>query len=312
MRRISVALDGSAFAESALPFVITLAQVPTPCAVDLVGVHVPVPPPVRPLSSAALSETREQLLLEARRRHDLETYLNDAARRLSVALPHASINQTIRHGSAAEELTDHLVHSATDIAVLTTHGRGGWDRLWFGSVTHTLVDRGVCPVLAVRPAPVPRDYSTLIAAPLKTALLAVDEVTDATAALPTVAALLGQTLDLVRLLHVTPAPPRAMGRLLDGDRLDAMTERAAHEAAQLLSLAAQQWSGRADRVTAVVREGADPAETILGYLEAEGAHLLALITSPPSVIKRLFFDSVAEQLLQRAPVPLLFVPRTPA
>ena len=43
MRRLLVPLDGSAFAESALPYAVTVAQGPTPCAIDLVGVDVPEP-----------------------------------------------------------------------------------------------------------------------------------------------------------------------------------------------------------------------------------------------------------------------------
>lgn len=60
MRRLLVPLDGSAFAESALPYAVTVAQGPTPCAIDLVGVDVP-----EPLVSEGLAYSIMDAMLEA-------------------------------------------------------------------------------------------------------------------------------------------------------------------------------------------------------------------------------------------------------
>ena len=309
MHHITVPLDGSAFAESALPYVITLAQGPGPCAIDIVGVHVPALPVPRALMSGALEESKDHQARESLRVRELEQYLDETARRLGDALPDRPITCTVRHGPAADELSAHVVNVGTSVTVLTTHGRGGWDRLWFGSVTLDLIRRTGCPVLAVRPAPVPRDYSTLIAAPLNTAVIAIDDTAAAATGLRAVTSLLDHTLDVVRLLHVSPAPTRTLGRVLENDIPEAIAQRAAREAAHLLSMTMASWGDRGYRLASIVREGADAADATVSYLESEGAHLLTLITADPSGLKRLLFGSVTEQLLQRAPVPLLLVPR---
>ncbi|MBL0937382.1 MAG: universal stress protein [Gemmatimonadaceae bacterium] len=310
MRRLMVPLDGSAFAESSLPYVVTLAQAPSPCAIDLVGVDVPPSPSAAGLTRGVVDVLREQDAHEATRQLELDHYLREMAARLRTALPDVEVRTVIRHGNAVTELAAHAADSDVAATVLTTHGRGGWDRVWFGSVTSELMRRLDKPVLAVRPAPVPRDYLPLAGAPLNTALVAVDESLRPTECLVALDTLLGHALDAITLVHVALTPPRALGRVLESESRDAIALRSAREASRLLSLVTSSHDGSRHRLSAIVREGADPADSVLEYIDTHGAHLLTLATSSHTLVERLLFGSVADRLLQRATVPVLFVHRS--
>ena len=77
MRRLLVPLDGSAFAESALPYAVTVAQGPTPCAIDLVGVDVPEPLVSEGLAYSIMDAMREAEAQASVREQTLRQYLLD-------------------------------------------------------------------------------------------------------------------------------------------------------------------------------------------------------------------------------------------
>jgi nucleotide-binding universal stress UspA family protein len=309
MRRLLVPLDGSAFAESALPYAVTVAQGPTPCAIDLVGVDVPEPPVPEALAYNIMDAMREAEAHSSVREQKLRQYLHDMAVRLRAALPSVQIDTVVRRGLAAHELAAHAEEVDADLTVLTTHGRGGWDRLWFGSVTMDLLRRVNRPVLAVRPAPVPRDYLPLSGAALNTAVVAIDERLEPEPALAALKSLAGHAVDSITLLHVALAPPRALGRVIESESREALALRTAREASRLLSLKTDALTPRPHRVSALVLEGADPADVLLAHVDTHGTHLMVLTTTSYHAVERLLFGSVADRLLQRASVPLLLVPR---
>ncbi len=310
MRRLLVPLDGSAFAESALPYAVTVAQGPTPCAIDLVGVDVPEPLVSEGLAYSIMDAMREAEAQASVREQTLRQYLLDMAVRLRAALPSVPVETVVRRGIAARELAAYAEEADIALTVLTTHGRGGWDRLWFGSVTSDLMRRVDRPVLAVRPAPVPRDYLPLTGAALNTAVVAVDERLEPEPALTALQTLAGHALDHITLLHVALAPPRALGRVVESETREALALRGAREASRLLSLRTDTLAPQTHSVSAMVLEGGDPADVLLGHVDAHGTHLMVLATTTHHAVERLLFGSVADRLLQRASVPLLLVPRT--
>ncbi len=309
MRRLLVPLDGSAFAESALPYAVTVAQGPVPCAIDLVGVDVPEPLVSEGLAYSVLDSMREAASEASAREQMLRGYLNEMAVRLRAALPSVQVDTVVRRGLAAGELAAHAEAVNADLTVLTTHGRGGWDRLWFGSVTTDLMRRVDRPVLAVRPAPVPRDYLPLNGAALNTAVVAIDERLDPEPGLAALQALAGHALDHITLLHVSLAPPRALGRVLESESREALALRTTREASRLLSLKTDALGPRPHGVNALVLEGGDPADVLLAHVDTHGTHLMVLASTAHHAVERFLFGSVADRLLQRASVPLLLVPR---
>ena len=54
-------------------------------------------------------------------------------------------------GRPSEELVKLAEEKGTNLIVMGTHGRAGFDRLLFGSVAHEVVRAAPCPVMTVRP-----------------------------------------------------------------------------------------------------------------------------------------------------------------
>jgi nucleotide-binding universal stress UspA family protein len=61
------------------------------------------------------------------------------------------LTATVRSGEARTEILRALEEQPTDLLVLGTHGRGGWDRLVLGSVASTLARKAPCSVLVISP-----------------------------------------------------------------------------------------------------------------------------------------------------------------
>ncbi len=55
-----------------------------------------------------------------------------------------------RHGAAWREIVDEVTDERADLVVMGTHGRGGLDRTFLGSVADRVVRMAPCPVLTVR------------------------------------------------------------------------------------------------------------------------------------------------------------------
>ena len=62
-----------------------------------------------------------------------------------------TIRHEILHGEAAFEIIHYAESHHTDLIVIATHGRTGWEHLVFGSVTEKVVRHSPCPVLTIRP-----------------------------------------------------------------------------------------------------------------------------------------------------------------
>jgi nucleotide-binding universal stress UspA family protein len=134
--RILVPLDGSAFAEWALPTAISLArrvQVEIRLVRVLEGPH-------------SFDFARDPEPVRAR----AEAYLVEIAERLR-ARGCGEISVGVREGSAAAELESEAAEWGADLVLMSTHGRTGLSRLWMGSVAARCVEVGFCPVLLVRP-----------------------------------------------------------------------------------------------------------------------------------------------------------------
>jgi len=144
-RSILIPLDGSMFAEHALPIARSIA-LRTGTVLQLALVHVPIP--VRYVEGVAIFDEA----LEVRNRERERAYLNEVVNRLMTE-PNVSVTSTLlegKIGKIAETLHDHATVTGVDLMVMTTHGRGGLARFWLGSVTDKLIRQALIPVLLIR------------------------------------------------------------------------------------------------------------------------------------------------------------------
>lgn len=136
LRRIVVPLDGSTFAETALPAALSLSR-RSGASLDLATVHETVP-------SFAYDEW------ETSAREWSENYLEDLRGRIDGRTGNG-VEATVRSGRVAETLRKRASETGADLVVMATHGRGALTRAWLGSVADTFVRNAPCPVLLIRP-----------------------------------------------------------------------------------------------------------------------------------------------------------------
>jgi nucleotide-binding universal stress UspA family protein len=145
-QRILVPLDGSALGEAALE---PAAELATRLELGLTLVHV-VEPPVLMGDGAAVYPVSLATEWVNLRRRESEEYLGRVAEPLRARGLEVDTLTVVRGGVADAVLE--LAHAA-DVALvaLSTHGRGGLQRLLLGSVADKLVRAAERPVLVVRP-----------------------------------------------------------------------------------------------------------------------------------------------------------------
>ena len=69
----------------------------------------------------------------------------------SAGLPAASLYLMAEAGDPVDTIVDQAISIPADLIVMGTHGRSGFNRMLFGSVTEHVLHRSPCPVLTVPP-----------------------------------------------------------------------------------------------------------------------------------------------------------------
>lgn len=141
-KRILVPLDGSPFAEHALPVAIAISRL-TNAAVHLVRVH-------EPSSTMYTSRGRSDELV---RRRELE-YLNAVAAR-SVAAGTSAVVTSLVNGWPPSAIEREIARIGADLVVITDRGRTGLVTRCFGTVSDNLVRQAHVPVVPAMRHPCP-------------------------------------------------------------------------------------------------------------------------------------------------------------
>lgn len=87
--------------------------------------------------------------ITAGRQTRAETYLEAAAARLESA--GIRVETSVRQGLTLENITNLVEENGIDLIVMSTHGRGYFQRFLVGSVTDRVIRSSQVPVLAVPP-----------------------------------------------------------------------------------------------------------------------------------------------------------------
>lgn len=147
MRRVLIALDGSALAEQALRPGLEVAR-RLGAHVTLMQVATAVPVPHDVIFELELAEGGIGDLLAADTIENAKTYLAAVAKR--VARYGVPVETHVDIGSAAERIIGYSAYNEIDLVVMATHGRSGLRRWAYGSVTEKVLRSGQCALLVVR------------------------------------------------------------------------------------------------------------------------------------------------------------------
>ena len=143
MRTILIPLDGSPLGEQALPIGRVLAQ-RAGAAVHLVHVR----NPYQPFYVQEGVPVVDEQLRPLRELHE-RTYLERVRARLQEEAG-VEVQVALLEGPTAQTLSAYANTTGSDLIIMTTHGYGGFERFWLGSVADALVRMSGVPVLLRR------------------------------------------------------------------------------------------------------------------------------------------------------------------
>lgn len=285
MKTILLPLDGSSFAEQALPYATALARSALARLILVRATHATT------LLDVNLSDA--QLGVVSRAEQELEA----AATRLRADGVDAEAH--VYYDRPAHAILDAARRHHADLIVMSTHGRSGLGRMIYGSVADDILRHADVPVLLV-PATV--DHAWPVDRPL-TILVPLDGSELAEAALASVemlAELRGARLHLLRVVEPPTYPLYGDGYVYIPFDQDAEQQEAR---AYLEALAARlNAEGKPTEVEVAVGQ---PGSTVARVAVERQADLIAMATHGRGGLARLVLGSVATGTLQRARVPLL-------
>jgi nucleotide-binding universal stress UspA family protein len=302
-RSIVVPLDGSVFAESALPYAAALAE-RTGAAIRLVLVHNPFPQTAPPAISA-----EHRLRWESDNRARESAYLEDA--RARIALPvDGPVSEVLLEGPVTSTLEEYVESEDVGLVVMTTHGRAGFQRAWLGSVADHLIRHVTVPILLIRPSNGEVQFDPdLPEPPLDRILVPVDGSDVGEAGLDAALRMLRPGSGQITLLRVV-APPYAMtspyiphAAELDREELQHRMEEA--ESYLEKFVAARKEEGV--ELTARVIQDYHPAHGILRFAADEPVDLIAMGTRGRHAVSRVLLGSTSDKVIRGAMIPVLAV-----
>jgi nucleotide-binding universal stress UspA family protein len=284
IRTIMVPLDGSRFAEWALPRAVAIARAAA-AKLELVAVHVP----------AALSPTPDgsgfDLGWDRSMTRSITDYLVSLRSRISRESG-VECGTSVRSGGVREMLLDHAEEVEPDLIAMTTHGRGPLQRMWLGSVADAMVRHARHPVLLVRPQEdeVPDPGAGVL---FQRLLVPLDGSARSEAVLPLALELgdLGEAaFDFVRvvILPFAPATPYGVFASLGPEDRIAQRSRTAHRHVETCVLIAP-----------------DVANSIVAEAARRNADLIALSTHGRGPVGRAMLGSVADKIVRSSPTAVL-------
>lgn len=298
LEHILVPLDGSRFAEAALPTARALQQA-SQARLTVAMAHE---------SRMALVAAGEVPIgsdfasFEVERRQREQEYL------ATISTETGGVEHAFLEGKAGPSLVEYLANTPTDLVVMSTHGRGPLTRFWLGSVTDYVIRHTPTPLLLLHP----KDTKTAEpqALPLRRGLVLLDQSTDAEAILEVLGrfALLTQShLTLFHAVPLIPAVPAsgmpAFVQLASTETLEAQRE----EAQRYLDRTAATLRSRGMRVASVSDISVDVAAAVLERLDGNAFDFVALTTHGLGGWKRFMLGSVADKVIRASSKPVLVV-----
>lgn len=291
-RSVLVPVDGSNFAEHALPYALGIVR-RTGGTLHLALVHVPADMvgPNHPLADRVEARRAEQQGFD-------EAYVEELTKRIGAS--GMVVRPALLRGNVAAALSRYAEQEQVGLVVMTTHGRGGFQRAWLGSTADTLVRHCMAPILLIRPSDHTREIDAAVDLHFQRVVAALDG--SETAELALREALDSGVADdgSLVLAHVLQPPVAASSPYLPHTIQLAHEEihiREARMREYLERVAAQDWlAGRAVEVRVVADY--KPAPAILDVATELDADLIVLGTHGRGGFRRLILGSVADKVIR--------------
>jgi nucleotide-binding universal stress UspA family protein len=296
---VVVPLDGSAFAEQALSFAVSIVR-RTAAPLHLVR--------IRPTLPLGLDGTEEGEYLQ----QVAERVRAQGAGPIVARVIHDEFGPLDHDPPGPEQvaglIADYATARGAGLIIMTTHGRGGLARMWLGSVADSLVRSATQPVLLIRPtddeaavARVDPEFSHVMV-PLD----GTDACEDAIPVAVEIGGPFGARYSMVRVassLTWAAAPTSEAAPMVYAPPL---SDKAVEE---YLNRAALPLQKKGMKVETHVLFGNSPAPALIDFAADNAVDLIVLATAARSGVPRLLLGSIADKLVRAAPVPVLVCSR---
>lgn len=282
---VLIPLDGSDFAERAIPYAAALAGQGGQIVLLRVA---PEAEPAQAEQNDALSMLRDS-----------------ASKWRKVLSDEPSYEVTV--GDPAEQILAVAERLGCDFIVMTSHGRGAIGRLTFGSVADRIARATHVPTLIIRPE---EDDTAIDAIAFHRILVPYDGSAVATEAIPVAASVASRLNIPVHLLYaINPSAlviPSPMGTAAySGEIYNEIEDELTATAQSHLDEAARQFGTAKVPVTTEIMEG-PPVLAIED--SAKKGDLIVMSSHGRSGFRRWLLGSTAEKLIRTGPAPVLLVP----
>jgi nucleotide-binding universal stress UspA family protein len=291
-RVILVPLDGSELAEGALPLARALTEA---LGGTLRLISVIDTGPAWPHARASAASDR---LLEAERTK-AERYLDERAAGLHAAGHQVAV--LLAQGEPVEQLLVAMAEPDVALVVMATHGRGGLQRWYLGSVADKLLHLAPCPVLLLTPDPA-ADRAGIAA--LRRIAVPLDGSELAEAALPVAARLAAATGAALQLVRAQPFVLSSTAPYPYVPEIGEVQEEIEQADEQYLRRQRERFSSLPNIETVLLRGPASGA--LLDFFKQEPPDLVVMTTHGRGGVKRLLLGSTADRVV-RAGLPTLLL-----
>jgi nucleotide-binding universal stress UspA family protein len=290
---VAVTLDGSEFAERALPSAVAVCRV-----FDATLVLISVLPSRGALRILPQGRSSGNTLEAGQA--ETEAYLDQLAQRHRA--DGLRIEYYVAAGPVAQGIDVLTRELGVDLLIMSTHGRSGVSRFMLGSNASAFLQLLHVPVILLRPETLAVGERPV----LRKVLVTLDGSGFAEQVLPWVQLLTKATDAEVLFLTVPEVPEPSMYGAM-ADAVDDLRMQAEANARRYLERTAGQFRAMGTPVQLLV-EGSRPAMTVLDVAEREGVDLVMLATHGRGGMERLFLGSVADRVVHHSRCPVLLVP----
>jgi nucleotide-binding universal stress UspA family protein len=308
LRRMLVAVDGSAPSQAAITLALRLARRHES---ELLFCHAVDHTAALTQYASVCAYDAQGLLKELDER--AEALLAGAVRRAGeLGIPAST---TILEGRAAEAIAAFARQHATDAIVMGTRGNGGVTALLLGSTANGVLRMADPPVFVVHSghaesnaaeASEPTMSPPLAGPPFRRILVAIDDSEPAHAAAAFATELAAADGSALVFCHVIPMDNLLTEAADSGYDTRLVLNERFHNAESLVQSAAKHAEARGVKVHRAIGEG-HPVDELLAVARVQRADLIAVGTHGRRRLRRLWFGSVATGVVRRSPIPVVAV-----
>jgi nucleotide-binding universal stress UspA family protein len=292
-QRILIPLDGSSMAECALPVAAAFAE---RCGASLVLFHV-----VEKGASASVHGERH-----LQTQDEAQAYLDELSKQYSqrgLAIDNHVHEET--EIDVPDNIIQHAVELEIDLVVMSAHGRSGLRDRFIGSIAQQVIQRGMIPVLFVRPE---MDF-TQVKFPPERILVPLDGEGQHEQSLPAAQTLAESCGAVISLATVVPTPgtlssERAGTGMLLPISTAAVLDLAERGAVDYLRDVVKKLIKQGIKANGQVLRG-DTATMVLEV--AEKADLIIMATHGRTNWDAFWEESVTPKVMARTKIPILLV-----